>query len=381
MRMKKVVLGMSGGVDSSVAAKILLDQGYEVIAVFMRNWDSTVNNELIGIDIEEDDICPQEKDYLDAKKVCEQLNIDLHRVDFVDEYWNDVFTYFLDELKKGRTPNPDLLCNKYVKFDAFKKAGEKFNPDYYAFGHYAITEFLDDGVHLLQGIDSNKDQTYFLSQVSKDQLSNVLFPIGHLEKSEVRKIAQEFNLATSDKKDSTGICFIGERNFPTFLQNYFKPKEGDVINISTMEKIGVHYGLVNYTIGQRRGLNIGGAKEALYVCAKNVEENILYVCDDTHRDELVSVKCSVDTLNWINKPNSDKFEAYAKFRYRQQLHKVNVEVNDDEITVYYPQGVESVTPGQACVLYIENECLGGGLINEVFNQSNEKMVYLGGKNE
>lgn len=379
--MKKVALGMSGGVDSSVAAKILLDQGYEVIAVFMRNWDSTVNNEMIGIDIAEEDICPQEKDYLDAKKVCEQLNIDLHRFDFVDEYWNDVFMYFLDELKKGRTPNPDLLCNKYVKFDAFKKACKQFNPDFYAFGHYAITEFLEDGVHLLQGVDSNKDQTYFLSQVSKEQLSDVLFPIGHLEKSEVRKIAVENNLVTSDKKDSTGICFIGERNFPIFLQNYFKPKEGDVVDISSKEKIGTHYGLVNYTVGQRRGLNIGGASSALYVCAKDVDNNILYVCDEEHRSELVSVKCSVDTFNWINKPKTEKFEAFAKFRYRQKLNKVSVEVVGDDVFVYYPQGVEAVTPGQACVLYIENECLGGGLINEVYNENNLKMVYLGGENE
>lgn len=377
--MKKVALGMSGGVDSSVAAKILLDQGYEVIAVFMRNWDSTVNNEMIGVDIDQEDICPQEKDYLDAKKVCEQLNIKLHRFDFVDEYWNDVFMYFLDELKKGRTPNPDLLCNKYVKFEAFKKACEVFEVDLFAFGHYAITEFDDDGVHLLQGVDANKDQTYFLSQVSKEQLSNVIFPIGHLEKSEVRRIAEENNLITSDKKDSTGICFIGERNFPIFLQNYFKPKEGDVIDITTNNRLGTHYGLVNYTIGQRKGLNIGGAKSALYVCAKNVEENILYVCDEEHKSELISVKCSVDTLNWINKPSESEFKCSAKFRYRQNLHDVEVVVNDTDIIVHYKQGVSAVTPGQACVLYIGNECIGGGLIDKVYNENNDEMVYIGGE--
>ncbi len=377
--MKRVALGMSGGVDSSVAAKILIDQGYEVIAVFMRNWDSTVNNEMIGIDIDQDDICPQEKDYLDAKKVCEQLNIPLYREDFVDEYWNDVFTYFLSELEKGRTPNPDLLCNKYVKFDAFKKACVKYNVDYYAFGHYAITKFEEDGVHLLQGVDKNKDQTYFLSQVSKDQLSDVLFPVGHLEKSEVREIAIKNNLITSNKKDSTGICFIGERNFPIFLQNYFKPKEGDVIDITTKEKIGKHYGLVNYTIGQRRGLNIGGAASAMYVCAKDVSENILYVCDEKHRQELVSYKCSVNTINWINKPQNQTFKAKAKFRYRQQLNDVEVQVNGEEIIVLYSQGVESVTPGQACVLYLGEECIGGGLIDQVYDKDNKKMVYLGGK--
>lgn len=380
--MKRVALGMSGGVDSSVAAKILIEQGYEVIAVFMRNWDSTVNNEMIGIDIDQEDICPQEKDYLDAKAVCKQLGIELHRFDFVDEYWNDVFTYFLDELKKGRTPNPDLLCNKYVKFDAFKKACKTLDVDLYAFGHYAITEFREDGVHLLQGVDKNKDQTYFLSQVSKEQLSDVIFPIGHMHKPDVREYATKHNLATSSKKDSTGICFIGERDFPIFLKNYFKPKEGKVIDITTSNQLGTHFGLVNYTIGQRKGLNIGGAKSALYVCAKDVENNILYVCDEEHKSELVSVKCSVDTINWINKPKEDNFKCYAKFRYRQELHEVEVDVFENEFIVKYEQGIESVTPGQACVLYIENECIGGGLIHTVYNSLDKKMVYLeGGSNE
>ncbi len=377
--MKKVALGMSGGVDSSVCALLLKQQGYEVVAVFMRNWDSTVNNEYIGIDISTEDICPQEKDYLDAKRVCKQLDIPLHRIDFVDEYWNDVFSYFLKELSLGRTPNPDIMCNKYVKFGAFKKACEKFNVDYYAFGHYAITEFRNDGVHLLMGEDKNKDQTYFLSQVTKDQLSDVIFPIGHLNKSKVREIALKNNLATSTKKDSTGICFIGERDFPTFLQNYFKPTIGPVVNITTNSTIGTHNGLVNYTIGQRRGLNVGGYNSALFVCGKDLDKNILYVCDNENTHELISVKCIVNDFNWINKPISNTLRCFAKFRYRQKLNQVLVDIKDDCIVVNYLQGVESVTPGQACVLYVENECIGGGIINEVYNKNNQKMVYFGGQ--
>lgn len=377
--MKRVALGMSGGVDSSVSALLLKEQGYDVVAVFMRNWDSTVNNEYIGIDIDEEDICPQEKDFLDAKRVCEQLDIPLHRIDFVDEYWNDVFTYFLNELGAGRTPNPDIMCNKYVKFGAFKKACEKFDVDLYAFGHYAITTTDENGVHLLMGVDSNKDQTYFLSQVSKEQLKDVIFPIGHLEKSKVREIAIENDLFTSKKKDSTGICFIGERNFPQFLQNYFKPKEGKVINITTNEVLGNHQGLVNYTIGQRRGLNVGGASSALYVCAKDIEKNILYVCDEENRKELISVKCVVSDINWINKPEDSEFSCQAKFRYRQQLNDVNVSVKDDEFYVEYNQGIEAVTPGQACVLYIGNECIGGGVIEQVYDSESNIMVYVGGQ--
>lgn len=376
--MKKVVVGMSGGVDSSVCAKLLIDQGFNVIGVFMRNWDSTVNNEIIGNNIDTDDICPQERDYNDAKIVCDQLNIKLHRFDFIEEYWNDVFTYFLKELKNGRTPNPDLLCNKYIKFDAFKKACECFKADLFAFGHYAITRFEDDGVHLLQGVDKNKDQTYFLSQVNKEQLSNVIFPIGHLNKNEVREIANKYNLHTSTKKDSTGICFIGERNFPIFLKNYFKPKEGKIVDISTNEVIGNHYGLVNYTIGQRKGLNISGASSSFYVCAKNTENNNLYVCSEENIRYLLSVKCSISNINWINKPKQNVFKCYAKFRYRQELILVELKIEKEYIIVNYPQQVKAVTPGQACVMYKNNECLGSGIIDNVYNEKNEKMVYIGG---
>ena len=225
--MKKVVIGMSGGVDSSVAAILLKKQGYDVIGLFMRNWDSSINNDILGNPDLNSDICPQEKDYNDALKVCEKIGIPLHRIDFVKEYWDYVFTYFLDELKRGRTPNPDIMCNKYIKFDMFAKEARKLGADYIATGHYAR---LKDG-KLLRGIDQNKDQTYFLSQLSNKQLENVLFPIGDLEKPEVRKIANEYDLITANKKDSTGICFIGERNFSKFLSNYLPNQTVDIVNI------------------------------------------------------------------------------------------------------------------------------------------------------
>lgn len=252
--MKKVVIGMSGGVDSSVVAYILQKQGYEVIGLFMRNWDSYADGEIENAPTTQEGICPQEKDYNDAKKVCDKLGIKLYRKDFVKEYWDYVFTYFLDELKRGRTPNPDIMCNKYIKFDMFAREAEKLEADYIATGHYAR---IVDG-KLLKATDNNKDQTYFLSQVSKAQLKNVLFPIGDMIKPEVRKIAQELGLETATKKDSTGICFIGERNFKTFLKNYLPNTPGKIVNLKTNEIVGNHIGLMYYTIGQRRGLNIGG---------------------------------------------------------------------------------------------------------------------------
>ena len=229
--MPKVVVGMSGGVDSSVAAILLQKQGYEVIGLFMRNWDSTINNDYLGNPNDLNDICPQEKDYNDALKVCNKLGIPLKRVDFVKEYWDYVFTYFLNELKKGRTPNPDVMCNKYIKFDMFAKEAFKLGADYIATGHYAR---LING-KLYKGLDENKDQTYFLSQVSKKQLEKVLFPVGELQKSEVRKIAHEYDLITADKKDSTGICFIGERNFKKFLENYGKYMEFGQIQLNYLD--------------------------------------------------------------------------------------------------------------------------------------------------
>lgn len=366
----KVVVGMSGGVDSSVAAILLKNQGYEVIGLFMRNWDASLNNDILGNPTLNNNICPQEQDYNDALKVCEKLNIPLHRVDFVKEYWDYVFTYFLDELKKGRTPNPDIMCNKYIKFDMFAKKAKELGADYIATGHYAR---IKDG-KLLRGIDDNKDQTYFLSQVSKEQLKNVLFPIGDLVKPDVRKIAEQYDLITANKKDSTGICFIGERNFTNFLNNYLPNQPGDIIDIDTSKKIGEHIGLMHYTIGQRRGLNIGGTSDRLFVVGKDLDKNVLYVCLSGNNDYLISDACIVEEINWLGNKKIDK--CTAKFRYRQKDNDVNLTwLDNGNILVEYPQGVKSVTPGQACVFYLGDECLGGGIIKEV-RKNNQKLWYL-----
>lgn len=367
--MKKVVIGMSGGVDSSVAAILLKEQGYDVIGLFMRNWDSTMNNDFLGNPNLNNDICPQEEDYNDAKKVCDKLGIPLHRIDFVKEYWDYVFTYFLDELKRGRTPNPDIMCNKYIKFDYFIREAKRLGADYIATGHYAR---ISNG-YLLRGVDSNKDQTYFLSQLTKEQLENVLFPIGHLEKSEVRKIAEKYDLVTAKKKDSTGICFIGERNFKKFLENYLPNKPGDVIDIDTGKKVGEHTGLMYYTIGQRKGLNIGGNKEKMFVVGKDLNKNILYISygDDNHY--LISNSCIIEQVNFNCELRPNK--CTAKFRYRQNDYPVELEyLDNNEILVKY-DNVKSVTPGQACVLYDGDICLGGGIIKEV-RYNNEKLWYL-----
>ena len=366
--MSKVVIGMSGGVDSSVAAILLKRQGYEVIGLFMRNWDAYLNNDILGNPTINNDVCPQEQDYLDALKVCEQIGIPLQRVDFVKEYWDYVFTYFLDELKLGRTPNPDIMCNKYIKFDMFAREAYKLGADYIATGHYAR---IKDG-KLLRAVDDNKDQTYFLSQLSNKQLEHVLFPIGDLEKSEVRKIAEEYNLVTARKKDSTGICFIGERNFKGFLQNYLPNQPGDIVDIETNKVLGKHVGLMYYTIGQRRGLNIG-TTDKIFVVGKDMDKNILYIAYGEDNPYLVTTSCVVDHINWISKDKPEK--CTAKFRYRQKDNDVSLEYHDDYIIVRYPQSVKAVTPGQACVFYNGEECLGGGIIKEV-RRDEKKLWYL-----
>lgn len=368
--MKKVVVGMSGGVDSSVAAIILKEQGYDVVGLFMRNWDSSINNDILGNPDLNNDICPQEQDYNDALKVCDKIGIPLHRIDFVKEYWDYVFTYFLDELKRGRTPNPDIMCNKYIKFDMFAKEAKKLGADYIATGHYAR---IKDG-KLLRGLDQNKDQTYFLSQLSSKQLENVLFPIGQLQKSEVRKIAKEYDLITADKKDSTGICFIGERNFSKFLSNYLPNKPGSIVNIDTNEIIGEHIGLMYYTIGQRKGLNIGGNSDRIFVVGKDLDKNVLYVAHGDCNEYLISNSCVVEMVNW----NANKLitKCSAKFRYRQKDNPVHIKfLANGNILVQYEQGIKAVTPGQACVFYLNEECLGGGIIKEV-RKNDKKLWYL-----
>ena len=362
----KVVVGMSGGVDSAVAAYLLKKQGYEVIGLFMKNWDSNINNDKEGIT---DGVCPQELDYRDAKNVCDELCIPLYRVDFIKEYWDDVFKYFLTELEKGRTPNPDIMCNKYIKFDLFKKEAKKLGADKIATGHYAR---MVDG-KLLRGVDSNKDQTYFLSQVSREQLKNVLFPIGDLTKPEVRKIAKENNIPVYNKKDSTGICFIGERHYQEFIANYLKGKVGDIVNVETKEVIGKHKGLMNYTIGQRRNVGISGNEKRHYVCGKDSKTNTLYVAFGDDSKYLLSDTAIIEDMNFISdkKPKN----ATAKFRYRSQDNDVDIEyIDENHIKVKY-KNVKAVTPGQACVIYDNDECLMGGIIQKVY-KDNKELWYL-----
>lgn len=368
--MTKVIVGMSGGVDSSVAAIVLKKQGYEVEGLYMRNWDSFANGEYSNAPVGVTGICPQEEDYNDALAVCNKLGIKLHRKDFVKEYYDYVFKYFLEELEKGRTPNPDIMCNKYIKFEQFSEEAKKLGADYIATGHYCR---LEDG-KLLRAVDDNKDQTYFLSQVSKKQLENVLFPIGDMVKDDVRKIAREYDLITANKKDSTGICFIGERNLTKFLSNYLPNIPGNIVNIETNEVIGKHIGLMYYTIGQRRGLDIGGTNDRMFVVGKDLEKNILYICIGEDNDYLISTSCLVEDVNYLGIEKITK--CTAKFRYRQKDVNVEVEwLNDNEIIVRYPEGVKRVTPGQACVLYNGEECLGGGIIKEV-RKNDEKLWYL-----
>lgn len=367
--MKKVIVGISGGVDSSVAAILLMKQGYEVEGLFMRNWDSSINNDILGNPDLNNDICPQEQDYNDAIEVCKKLGIKLHRIDFVKEYWDYVFTYFLDELKKGRTPNPDIFCNKYIKFDFFVKEAKRLGADYIATGHYAK---IEEG-YLKKCLDSNKDQTYFLSFLTQDQLKNVLFPLGDITKDKVREIATEYDLVTANKKDSTGICFIGERNFKNFLSNYLSSKKGDIINLDTNKKIGEHYGLMYYTIGQRKGLNIGGTSSRLFVVGKDIQKNVLYVSLNEEYDYLSSNSAILEDVSFNTDLRPNKCN--GKFRYRADEYPITIKyLDNDEILVRY-DNIRSVTPGQICALYLDDKCIGGGIIKEV-RKDDKKLWYL-----
>ena len=358
--MTKVVVGMSGGVDSSVAALLLKKQGYEVIGLFMRNWDSTINNDYLGNPDINNDICPQEKDYNDALAVCEKIGIPLHRVDYVKEYWDYVFTYFLDELNKGRTPNPDVMCNKYIKFDLFYKKAMEMGADYIATGHYAK---IVDG-RLYKAMDKNKDQSYFLAYVNKDIFKKVLFPLQDMEKTEIRKIALENDLVTAKKKDSTGICFIGERNFTNFLKNYLPNQPGKIIDIESQKILGEHRGLMYYTIGQRKGLNLGGSHDKIFVVEKDVKNNILYVASGDENKYLYSSRAIIEGFNLLSDRIPDK--CGVKFRYRQQDIDCSVKVIDDKTLELNYKDAKAVTPGQFCVLYNGEECIGGGIIEKVY---------------
>lgn len=359
--MKTVVIGMSGGVDSSVAAHLLKEQGYNVVGLFMRNWDSMANNDILG-NSDINDICPQEQDYADAKAVANKLGIKLHRVDFIAEYWELVFQDLINQYKLGRTPNPDILCNKYIKFDLFAKyAFDNLKADYLAMGHYAKVENSE----LYRAKDMNKDQSYFLAQLTNQQLERVLMPLAQLEKPQIRKIAAQIGLITAQKKDSTGICFIGERNFTQFLQNYIPAQQGNIISVVTKKIVGKHEGSMYYTLGQRKGLNLGGQEEKHYVCGHDIKNNIVYVAPISREEFLVSNSLLASEFNLIAKeynPNN----LSAKFRYRQIDIPVEMIIIDKEhIKVLYPQGAKAVTPGQQVVIYDGDKVVAGGVIDSI----------------
>lgn len=377
---KKVMIGLSGGVDSAVAAYLLIQQGYEVAGGFMRNWDSQVNNDVLGNPTINDDVCPQEKDYQDAKKVADKLGIPLYRIDFIKEYWDYVFSYFLDEYKKGRTPNPDIFCNKYIKFETFRKFAFDNGFDMIAMGHYAKKIEKDGIFYLKKSYDRNKDQTYFLSQINYEQLKDCLFPLGDIDKTEVRRIAHELDLVVADKKDSTGVCFIGERNFKQFLNNYLPSKKGDIVDVNSHKVVGHHDGVLYYTIGQRKGLGIGGIKgidpKSWFVVAKDVKNNILYVSQGDDNEYLLSDRALISNINWINMPKpTNSMHVGCKFRYRQQDNFVTLKfIDDDIVELIYDEPIKSVTPGQAAVFYDGDVMLGGGIIDRVFYKGKEKMI-------
>ena len=361
MQQKTVVVGMSGGVDSSVVALKLKQQGYNVIGLFMKNWEETDAN----------GHCTAEDDYDDVKRVCSLIGIPYYTVNFSKQYMDRVFSYFLDEYKRGRTPNPDVLCNREIKFGPFLEYAKMLGADYIATGHYAQVEHKDGLVYLKKAVDQNKDQTYFLNQLSQEQLKDVMFPIGDMLKPELREIAEKYNLATAHKKDSTGICFIGERNFKQFLKTYLPASSGDIVDINTGKVVGHHDGLMYYTLGQRRGLGIGGVKgedaNRWFVAKKDLNTNTLYVSnglqDCLYSNGLISYK-----VNWIPKePDKKEFDCFAKFRYRQEEQAVHVQILDNGyVKVTFKEKQKAITEGQWVVFYDETYCLGGGIIEEKF---------------
>lgn len=354
----RVVVGMSGGVDSSVTALLLKQQGYDVIGIFMKNWDDT----------DEFGYCTAEADAEDVRRVCEQIDIPYYTVNFEKEYYDKVFAYFLDEYKRGRTPNPDVMCNREIKFGEFLNKALDLGADYVATGHYArVVE--EAGVYkLLRGVDNNKDQTYFLNALNQEQLSKAMFPIGHLPKPEVRRLAEEAGLYTAKKKDSTGVCFIGERNFREFLSHYLPAKSGDMVDIVSGEIKGRHDGLMYYTLGQRQGLGIGGSGtgEPWFVAEKDLERNILYVVQGDKHPSLYSTGLTASGVNWIagqDQLPQGPFKCTAKFRYRQPDQGVTVTAREDgTLFVQFDEPQKAITPGQAVVFYDGEVCLGGGII-------------------
>ena len=357
---KKVICGMSGGVDSSVSAFILQQQGYQVEGLFMKNWEED----------DDTDYCTAAADLADAQAVCDKLGIKLHKINFAAEYWDNVFEHFLSEYKAGRTPNPDILCNKEIKFKAFLEyAAEDLGANYIATGHYVRRRGADDKAQLLRGLDANKDQSYFLYTLSSKQVGQSLFPVGDIEKPIVRAIAEDLDLITAKKKDSTGICFIGERKFKDFLARYLPAQPG---NIRTVEGdiIGRHDGLMYHTLGQRKGLGIGGVKgaseEAWYVVEKDLVNNELIVAQGHDHSALLSTGLIAQQLHWVDRqPIREPLRCTVKTRYRQTDVPCTIEPIDDEsIKVIFDEPQIAVTPGQSAVFYLDEVCLGGGIIEQ-----------------
>ncbi|HEB27100.1 hypothetical protein LCGC14_2040120 [marine sediment metagenome] len=363
----KVIVGMSGGVDSSVTALLLQQQGYEVEGLFMKNWDEDDGTEY----------CSAIEDLSDAQAVADTLGIPLHTANFAAEYWDNVFEYFLDEYRAGRTPNPDILCNREIKFKVFLEYAQVLGADCIATGHYVRRLDRDGRTYLLKGLDNNKDQSYFLHAVDEEAFSRTLFPIGEMEKPEVRAIAEQHGLITAKKKDSTGICFIGERRFKDFLEQYLPAQPGDIENPEG-EVIGQHHGLMYHTLGQRQGLGIGGLKGASeapwYVAAKEMSRNVLVAVQGTNHPLLFTDGLYTSQFHWVNDEpglisNSQEFSCTAKTRYRQSDQSCTVRRDEGGYVVIFDAPQRAVTPGQSVVLYQGELCLGGGVIERSWNSS------------
>lgn len=362
----RIVVGISGGVDSSVACYLLKEQGFDVVGLFMINWN------------EKDSACTAEEDYEDVKRVCEKIGIPYFSVNYSKEYYERVFSYFLEEYKKGRTPNPDVLCNREIKFGPFLEQALKLGADKIATGHYAKKIEKDGKYYLAKADDLNKDQSYFLCQLNQNQLKYVIFPLENIDKPKVREIAHKLDLVTADKKDSTGICFIGERNFKNFLKDFLPAKPGLIKDLQG-NVVGHHDGLMYYTLGQRRGLNLGGKKggngERWFVIKKDLANNILYVSQGED-NLLYSDYLFADNMNWIpEEPKEKQFSCFAKFRYRQPDQKVRVTILEDKkIRVDFDEKQRAITPGQFVVLYNEQGiCYGGAIIDKSFDKNGNQI--------